>query len=85
MEDELLNRIKVLTVQGLNLLINWVKFLRLSQEQGENTMVFVARFKGQANWSSFKVRCSCDKLMYVLYVDPVIAHQLVRSLGDVMI
>jgi hypothetical protein len=85
-EPTLLLAMEKLAVRAQNKLVNVVTFLGMSQDREETAGAFTARLRGQGAICEFVVQCSsstCENK--TLYMDHMVAHQLVRGLGDVEI
>ena len=85
-EKELMDTIRKLAVRRQNSLVNTTQFLDMAQDNEETAGSFTARLKGQASTCSFSLPCpssTCSQL--VSYRDQMVAHQLVRGLGDPVI
>ena len=85
-EKELMDTIRKLAVRRQNSLVNTTQFLDMAQDSEETAGSFTARLKGQASTCSFSLPCpssTCSQL--VSYRDQMVAHQLVRGLGDPVI
>ena len=85
-EKELMEAIKRLAVRRQNSLVNTTQFLDMAQDDNETAGSFTARLKGQASTCSFSLPCpSSTCTQAVSYTDQMVAHQLVRGLGDAVI
>ena len=82
-EDELLRRLKRLSIKAQNKLVNIVEFLSLTQDTDEPVAMFLSRLKGQASVCDFTVKCSENAAVVHSYADNMVAHQLVRGLEDI--
>ena len=82
-EDELLRRLKRLSIKAQNKLVNIVEFLSLTQDTDEPVAMFLSRLKGQASVCDFTVKCSENVAVVHSYADNMVAHQLVRGLEDI--
>ena len=83
---ELMDTIRKLAVRRQNSLVNTTQFLDMAQDNEETAGSFTARLKGQASTCSFSLPCpssTCSQL--VSYMEQMVAHQLVRGLGDPVI
>ena len=75
-----------LAVRAQNKLVNVVNFLGMAQDREERAGAFAARLRGQGAICEFVVRCSSSACQHkTSYMDNMVAHQLVRGLGDVEI
>ena len=85
-EKELMEAIKKLAVRRQNCLVNVTQFLDMAQDNEETAGRFMARLKGQASTCSFSLPCPApDCTQTVIYTEQMVAHQLVRGLGDPVI
>ena len=85
-EANLLLAMEKLAVRAQNKLVNVVNFLGMAQDREETAGAFAARLRGQGAICEFVVRCSSSACQHkTSYMDNMVAHQLVRGLGDVEI
>ena len=82
-ENDLLSRLKRLSIKAQNKLVNIVEFLSLTQDNDEPVAMFLSRLKGQATVCDFKMKCSEKEDVVHSDADNMVAHQLVRGLEDV--
>ena len=82
-EDELLARMKRLSIKAQNKLVNIVEFLSMTQDNDEPVAMFLSRLKGQASVCDFTVKCPENDAIVHSYADNMVAHQLVRGLEDI--
>ena len=85
-EANLLLAMEKLAVRAQNKLVNVVNFLGMAQDREETAGAFTARLRGQGAICEFVVQCSSSVCQNkTTYMDNMVAHQLVRGLGDVEI
>ena len=85
-EADLMEAIKKLAVRRQNTLVNVTQFLDMAQDNEETAGSFMARLKGQASSCSFTLKCpAATCTQEISYTDQMVAHQLVRGLGDPVI
>jgi hypothetical protein len=85
-ESTLLLAMEKLAVRAQNKLVNVVTFLGMSQDREETAGAFTARLRGQGAICEFVVQCSSGACKNkTTYMDHMVAHQLMRGLGDVEI
>ena len=58
--DELLEHIKSFCCQGHNVIVEWQRFLAITQHAGEKFTKYLARLKGQAEHADFTLTCGKD-------------------------
>ena len=85
-ELALLLAMEKLAVRAQNKLVNVVTFLGMSQDREEPAGGFAARLRGQGAICDFVIDCSDSNCQNkTSYMDHMVAHQLVRGLGDIEI
>ena len=82
-EDELLKRLRKLSIKAQNKLVNIVEFLSMTQDTDEPVAMFTSRLRGQASVCDFSIKCSENVNIVHTYAENMVAHQLVRGLEDV--
>ena len=82
-EVSLLLAMEKLAVRAQNKLVNVVNFLGMSQDREETAGAFATRLRGQGAICDFIAKCSSSTCQnQTSYMDHMVAHQLVRGLGD---
>ena len=82
-EEELLKKIKTLSIQGVHKEVHRHRFSKMEQDEGESITHFVARLKEHAALCDFKVPCqstTCD--CTVSYLEDMGSNQMVSGLCD---
>ena len=82
-EEDLLSRLRRLSIKAQNKLVNIVEFLSLTQDVDEPVAMFLSRLKGQASVCDFTIKCSENEAIVHSYADNMVSHQLVRGLEDI--
>ena len=59
-EDDLLARMKKMSIRAQNKLVNIVEFLSMTQDTDEPVPMYISRLRGQAMVCEFTVKCNSD-------------------------
>ena len=82
-EKDLLELLKLCSIQAQNKLVNVCEFLKLKQEPDESIQKFITRVRGQAKVCDFTVTCTktgCKQ--EVNYSDKLCSHVVIAGLED---
>ena len=79
-EEMLLGHIKSVAVRTVHKEVHRLKFVKMTQSDGETITHFVARLKSQAALCQFTVKCeTCDHAPQISYADDMVAQQMVAG------